>query len=245
MIFFPFDAHTHCAGDSPAGVSIVNGTRPGDWGEVARLAEQSPERCLPAFGLHPWYAGEEVQGWEERLEALLRRFPRALVGEVGLDKVHLPRISPERQRDVFLFQRDLADKYGRPLVLHGVRTWPRLAELLGGGRRLPFLCHGYNGPAEMVPVLTEKGAYFSLGPRQWNREEFAGRMAALVRIIPEDRLMLESDGASSEELVLTLEQWSRCRGIGKRELLEQTTANAERFLSLPPGAIRRDAPSGL
>lgn len=35
-----------------------------DWPEVAALAEAYPEVVVPAYGLHPWYAGQARPGWE-------------------------------------------------------------------------------------------------------------------------------------------------------------------------------------
>ena len=33
-----------------------------DWPEVAALAEAYPEVVVPAYGLHPWYAGQARPG---------------------------------------------------------------------------------------------------------------------------------------------------------------------------------------
>lgn len=85
-----------------------------DWPEVAALAEAYPEVVVPAYGLHPWYAGQARPGWEKRLEAYLRRCPAALVGEAGLDRLHNSEIEP--QLSVFGLRLSLP-------VLLNVRCW--------------------------------------------------------------------------------------------------------------------------
>ena len=52
---------------------VVNGTRPDDWPAVARLADRFPDFVVPAFGLHPWHAGDPPGDWLESLAGWLDR----------------------------------------------------------------------------------------------------------------------------------------------------------------------------
>ena len=64
---------------------VVNGACEADWPDVAGLAERHPN-ILPAFGYHPWYLHERTERWQESLLRRLTETPRAVIGEIGLDR---------------------------------------------------------------------------------------------------------------------------------------------------------------
>ncbi len=194
-----FDAHDHLqnyaspeeeaaavAAARAAGVEgmLCCGTSPDDWGRVLEIAERY-EDVAPAFGLHPWFTAEE--GWLGRLGEFLRRVPRACVGEIGLDGA---RETPGQEEN-FRAQLELGARLGRPAVIHCVRKWGRLLELLGRAGLPAFMLHAYGGPAEMVKAFAGLGGYFSfngelLDPR---RE----RLRAALAAVPPERLLLETE----------------------------------------------------
>ena len=59
---------------------------PSDWQKVADLADKYPQ-IIPAFGIHPWYFNQAPDNWEINLESLLQKYPHALVGECGIDRL--------------------------------------------------------------------------------------------------------------------------------------------------------------
>jgi TatD DNase family protein len=169
---------------------VVNGTHPGDWDAVARLAASYPE-VLPQFGLHPWRAGTEGKGWLERLEELLVGHPQAGVGEIGLDR-WIRGNDPVRQREVFSAQLALARRLGRPVSVHCLRAWGALLECLAETPpSAGLLLHSYGGPVELVPELAARGAYFSLSG-YFFREGKEAKLATFDAV-PRDRLLLETD----------------------------------------------------
>ena len=64
---------------------VVNGTCESDWPAVAELARRHP-RIVPSFGCHPWRLSRRADGWMNVLEQRLTEFPRAGVGEIGIDR---------------------------------------------------------------------------------------------------------------------------------------------------------------
>lgn len=160
-----------------------------DWGKAAALARQFPNRVVPAFGLHPWYAREAQPGWEQRLAAYLEQYPQALVGEAGLDRFRDKEAEP--QNVIFRAQVELAKEYNRPLSIHAVRAQGWLDDYW---KLLPakFVVHSFNGRRELLDKILKAGGYVSLSPsilRNPHKEE-------IVPLIPLERLLLETDGPS-------------------------------------------------
>ena len=215
-----FDAHNHLhapalaphlAGllrELPAhGIAgaVANGTCEADWPALATLAATAPW-VRPAYGLHPWYAGNRSSDWETRLQAALAATPGAAVGEIGLDRWMLERARPEdprlaglrrapldEQLDVFHRQLALAATQNRAACIHCLDAWGALHEALRAARRPArgFLLHAYAGPAEMVEAFAELGAYFSFNAAFLAPGRHRVRDAFLR--VPAERLLVETD----------------------------------------------------
>src|SRR4051812_47257597 len=96
---------------------VVNATREQDWQAVADLADAHPDLVLPAFGIHPWHAHTATAGWQERLAALLEKYPQASIGECGLDQwVSSPEIGV--QMPVFIDHLRIAREQDRTVTIH-------------------------------------------------------------------------------------------------------------------------------
>lgn len=169
---------------------VVNGTSPGDWAAVERLAQELPE-AIPSFGLHPWRTDGAPADWLIRLETLLSRHPGAGVGEIGLDRWIRPR-DFGRQKEAFLAQLDLAKRFRRPTTIHCLEAWGSLLESLESAMLpRPALLHSYGGPREMVPRFLDLGCYFSISG-YFFRPEKAHKLAVFDGV-PQDRILLETD----------------------------------------------------
>lgn len=175
----------------PLAGAVVNGTHPGDWEAVARLAE-SDERVIPAFGLHPWRVNDAPGDWLTRLRGYLERFPPAAVGEVGLDRWIEGHDLPAQQA-ALRAQLELAADGNRPVSLHCLQAWGPMLEALRVGP-LPergFHLHGYGGSPEMVERFAVLGGYFSFSAYVMRSGKERHREA--LRAVPLDRLLLETD----------------------------------------------------
>lgn len=161
--------------------------RESDWTKVLELSNVYPE-VVPALGLHPWYARQVSEKWSVTLERLLVQNPRAQVGEAGLDRIKDNELSP--QAEVFQTQIDLAKKYNRVLLIHAVKAaeWlPRFWPLLNGAR---FVFHSFTGARDLVKPIVEAGGYISFSQSILKIKN----AAEIVRAIPQNRLLLETDG---------------------------------------------------
>lgn len=126
------DAHTHPAPAAPGTAPrFICGTSPADWEQVALLAERD-KNVTPFFGIHPWRLNPAA--WKEEmrlLESFLKKFPRAGIGETGLDKCRRGIPGLPLQREALKQHLELAARLQpprRPALLPRVGHAGRNAE---------------------------------------------------------------------------------------------------------------------
>lgn len=218
-----FDAHNHLQDERFAGAQaelvsaargtgvagmVVNGACEGDWAAVAALGKEYPNFVVPSFGYHPWYLGERTAQWREVLSGYLEATPRAVVGEIGLDrwKEGLPY---EDQENTFLAQLEMAADRNVAASVHCLEAWGRMHELLRQNRRPErgFLLHSYGGSAELVRPLAKLGAYFSFPGYYLHARKVRQREA--FRQVPIERLLVETD--APDQLLPADKEWMPLR----------------------------------
>lgn len=116
----------------------------------------------------------------------------AVIGEIGLDRLQAG-LEREAQEAVFREQLALATRLGRPVMIHCLKAWGWLLEVLRDAGPPPagFLVHGYGGAADLLPELTALGGYFSFGGTVLDPARRRARAALLA--VPHDRLLIETD----------------------------------------------------
>jgi TatD DNase family protein len=169
---------------------VCNGSSEEDWLSVEMLAREH-SAIIPCFGLHPWYVRSRSPDWSSHLEAFLAR-THSGVGEIGLDRWIEPRDEPA-QEEVFRIQLALARQWRRPVMIHCLRAWGWLIEVLDSESLLPagFMIHAYGGAPELIPPLVKKGAYFSFAGSVLHDRKLRQRES--LRRVPPERLLLETD----------------------------------------------------
>jgi len=156
--------------------------------------ERLPERkkgILYSYGIHPWHLNEFNQ--EDQLASVKKITADPLViavGETGFDRIRGP--SMELQCRIFEEQVRIAERLGKPVVVHCVRAWD---ELLLQHKRLnpgmPWLVHGFRGKPDLARQLVSRGMYISF----WFEFIIKPESAKLIRSVPKERIFLETDGA--------------------------------------------------
>lgn len=178
-----------------AGVArmLCNGTREADWQRVVDLAA-GEEGIIPFLGIHPWFAETAGAGWEERLVSLLQQIP-AGIGETGLDKSC--RADFARQQEIFLTQLRMASKLRRPLVIHCVKAWGILLELLEQftDPLPPMMIHSFSGSSETLQRLIRLGCFISFSTRLATDS----KVHACFLETPLANLLLETDGPGQSD----------------------------------------------
>lgn len=181
------DAHAH-PGDEREHLArrgimtVLCGSDPTSAREVLRLRDDC---TLASCALHPWnverYAVEEMLPFIQLSPVL---------GEIGLDSVWTDA-DMELQRRAFAQQLELAQEMDRPVVLHTKGMEAEIARLIRpcGVRKL---VHWYSCMDHLKAYL-DQDCYFTVGPDHAQNPA----VAQLLRHVPLERLMTETDGMSA------------------------------------------------
>ncbi|HEY4293839.1 TatD family hydrolase [Luteibacter sp.] len=231
---------------------VTGASREGSHDALA-LARASRGRLFATAGVHPHHAID----YDDRTDAQLRelaREPEVLaVGETGLDynRNYSPR---DVQRDVFERQLEIAVEMGKPLFLHQRDAHHDFLAILKRYRdRVPAaVVHCFTDTGEALRDYLDLDCH--IGITGWICDERRGaHLRELVRTIPANRLMLETDSPyllprtirpmpkdrRNEPMYLAhiRDEVARDRGETRDALTEATTRTAEAFFGLSPGAV--------
>lgn len=192
------------------------------WQNVAELARKYPDQIVPAFGVHPWYLNTVSKEWKKNLEACLREFPSAWVGECGLDFLKAPA---EGQQGVFEAQTALAKEFARPLVVHALKAESQLAALLP---QLPkqTVFHSFGGSLPFLDKALQAGVYISLSAAVLRRKTGA----EIIKAVPMERLLTETDApylSTYDDFENLLAEIAKIKAISLEALVDQVCCNFE------------------
>jgi TatD DNase family protein len=81
------------------------------------IAEENPDICWAVVGIHPTDTDEDF--YEHQFEMLARHVKVVAIGETGLDYFR-DQLAETKEKQVILFKKhiELAQKVGKPLMLH-------------------------------------------------------------------------------------------------------------------------------
>jgi TatD DNase family protein len=156
-----------------------------DFASVSKLIDEAKYKVVGAFGVHPWYIKDDLDF--EKLEECLLQYPKALVGEIGVDGIRNP--TDLRQHRVFSEQLFIAKKYNRPVILHGAKAFEALKEHKNELDGLKFVYHGFTKNREIIKFVNSLGGYFGIG-KMFLRQNEAFEM---INEMPFNKILFETD----------------------------------------------------
>lgn len=161
------DIHTHNAEARDAVINLEPGMTP------------EPDKLYSA-GWHPWWPSPDME-W---VESMLAQPNVVMAGECGIDRKRgIGNVAT--QLEITRSHALLAEKTGKPLILHIVGAWNEIIALKRELRpRQPWIIHGFRGKPELAAQLVREGFHISLGPRH-NR--------AVPAVVPPTLLHHETD----------------------------------------------------
>lgn len=249
------DMHMHAGfADDPAAfahalvsagiASFANTVTPAEYERLSPALANIPTMRL-GLGLHPWWIGTpELGALDDALDAFETRLAvTRFVGEVGLDFWPTRAHTKDEQIDALTrIVRCCAVTDGKLISLHAVKAERELLDILESSGCLESctcILHSYAGSSDQLTRAVEDDCLFSVGTRMLSTKR--GREYA--RIIPEERLLVESDlPAAADEptsicdvvrsLESVLDGLARIRGTDLERLRESIDVRGRDLLGL-------------
>lgn len=227
--------------DGGVGRFIIPAADPKTLAKAVELSEKYDEIFF-SVGVHPYDAVHYDRG---ELEKYIKHPKCVAVGECGLDYYRLPKsdddIKAEKklQKEVFMDQIELANKYNKPLIIHIRDASNDSLEILEqyAGEKGGVL-HCYNADHQLLK-LAKKNFYFGIGGVLTFSN--ARKLVEVYPEIPIDRLIIETDapyltphphrGERNEPYFCNFiaSKMSELSNISKENICEITTNNAIRL----------------
>ena len=227
---------------------IVTGSSDQGNRDAVALAETAPGKLYATAGVHPHHAADFDATSAELIAELALKDAVVAVGECGLD--YFRNFSPrEAQLRAFQSQLEIAATVNLPVFLHQRDAHDDFVEVLEP--MLPKLsravAHCFTGEGESLREYLEMGLW--IGITGWICDERRGaHLHDIVSIIPDDRLLIETDAPyllprtlqpkpktrRNEPAYLreVLRIVAEARGQSQEHVAAITTANAVRFFDL-------------
>ncbi len=222
---------------------IIPGADPKTLPRAVEISEEF-EGVYFAVGVHPYDA---INYFQEFLEHFITHPKCVAVGECGLDYYRLPddkdkaKEEIELQKETFIRQIELANRYKKPLIIH-IRDASRDSQgILEKYAKVGGVLHCYNADHQLLN-LAKRGFYFGIGGVLTFKN--ARKLVEVYPKIPEDRLLIETDapyltphphrGKRNEPSYCTLiaKKMAELSQKGVGEIEDLTTQNAKRLFGI-------------
>ena len=232
-----------------AGVTaiVVTGTSVAESLNALKASNAYPETVFATAGVHPHHARECDESTIPALRVLAQQPRVVAIGECGLDFNRNYSPHPDQEK-WFLAQLELAIEVKKPLFLHSRDAFPRFPDLLMQYKLPKAVAHCFTGNRQELHAYLDLGLY--IGITGWICDERRGaHLLELVRDIPADRLMLETDSPyltprdlrpqpkarrnEPSHLAHILRTVARALGKPPEQVAAETTRNAKAFFGLP------------
>ena len=247
---FDEDRDTVMKRAATAGVTrmIVTGSSDESNEAALRLAESHRSVLYATAGVHPHHASNYDNATDARIRELAARDAVVAIGECGLD--YCRNFSPrDAQLAAFQAQLEIAADEGMPVFLHQRDAHDDFIKILEPMLpRLPrAVAHCFTGEGESLRQYLAMDLY--IGITGWICDERRGmHLQDIASIIPDDRLMIETDAPyllprtlepkprsrRNEPAFLTevLRVVAEARGQSREHVARITTDNAMSFFDL-------------
>ncbi|MFH1033204.1 MAG: TatD family hydrolase [Pseudomonadota bacterium] len=215
--------------------------------QAAAGLAQAHAQVFASVGLHPHDAAQaQGEDYFRQMRELALTSAAVAIGECGLDYFR-DRSPRPLQAQAFARQIELALELNLPLVVHDRDAHEPCAAMLAEqhAERVGGVLHCFSGDLDLARRVLDLG--FHLGVTGVVTYKNAGALRELVRLVPIERLLLETDcpyltpspkrtGKPDNEpayLPYTCAALAQALGRAPEEVAALTTANTRRLFGLP------------
>lgn len=198
------------------------------------------ERYYASVGIHPENADSVASGYIDSLRLLAQSEKVVSIGEIGLD-YHYEGYDKASQIELFTSSVELANELSLPVIVHCRDAVGDCMEIL---KRLKpkGVMHCYSGSPETARELLDLGMYIGFTGAITFKN--AKKAAEVLKILPLDRLLLETDcpymapeplrgkRCDSSMIRFTAQRAAEVMGVESDELLAATEENAVRVFGI-------------
>lgn len=193
-----------------------------------------------ALGLHPSDITENAENELMEIRKLYDYEKCVAIGEIGLE-YHYDFITKETQLKVFEEQLRLSKELDLPVIVHDREAHEDTMTLLKKYQPKGVV-HCFSGSSEMAKEVLKLGMYIGLGGAVTFKN--ARKPIEVAEIVPEDRLLLETDCPymapvphrgkrnSSDLISFTAKKLAEVRNEDTQELINKTYENAKRLFGV-------------
>jgi TatD DNase family protein len=177
-----------------------------------------------SVGLHPWHIIDiPLAHIEWYVEYMITHCKHILaVGEIGIDRAI--SIDLGLQKKYFECQLRVAQRYRLPVIVHAVKSYSDIAEVISRYPDVTYIFHQYQGNTEQCRQLLKFNTYFSFGVNL-----FHTKATEALTYLPADRFFLETDQASHIHIGDVYYKASSILKTDMHELMKNQMMNFEKI----------------
>ena len=211
--------------------------------KAMKQSEASDFMCFSA-GIHPLDIEDYTCDADfEEIEKMAVHPRCKAIGEIGLDYHYDDAAEPQKQKEAFIRQLDMAVKLDMPVIIHIREAMQDSLEILKQYRgKVRGVIHCFSGSAESCKELVKMGYY--IGFTGVVTFKNARKALEAMKVVPFDRLLIETDcpymapepyrgkRCDSSMLHQVAHKIADELGKTKEEVLCQTYENAARLFEI-------------
>jgi len=205
--------------------------------EILDLSKKYNNFILPVIGIHPESVNESNK--LNDLEKLIIENKIYAVGEIGLD-YYWVKDNKEEQKELFIKQIKLAQKYNLPIVVHTRDAIQDTFDILKE-YKVKGIIHAYSGSVEMAHEFIKYGYKLGIGGVLTFKNS---KLFEVIKEIDLENIVLETDSPyltpepfrgkqnNPFNVYYVAKKIAEIKNITVEEVIEKTTQNAISFFDI-------------
>ena len=204
-----------------------------NYSEALEIIDKSKKYdfLLPVIGIHP-ESVDEIDKLD-KIEELIKNNKVYAVGEIGLD-YHWVKDNKDKQKELFIKQIELANKYNLPIVVHTRDSISDVLEIIKK-HKCRGVMHCFSGSYEMAKEFIKYGFKLGIGGVLTFKNS---RLHEVIEKIDIENIVLETDSPylspepfrgkpnNPSNVYYVAKRIAEIKGLTVEEVIKITTENA-------------------